>query len=100
MSTNSEHEVGGWTHESAHSHDATRACNPGCPAYANLQREKRRAARAAGGPLTQHPDGSWVPAEPLPWMGWKARVEQWFRRHGFARLASLMGAWDERGLGR
>lgn len=48
----------------------------------------------------QNPDGSWGPAEPIPFIGWKAKIEQWSRRHGFNRIASFFGAWDERGLGR
>jgi hypothetical protein len=45
-------------------------------------------------------DGAWVPAEPLPYLGWKAKVEQWVLRHGMTRLGRFMGRWDERGLGR
>ena len=50
--------------------------------------------------MQQNPDGSWSPATPLPYLGWKARTEDWCRRHGLRRLARLLGAWDERGLGR
>lgn len=50
----------------------------------------------------QNPDGSWSPAEPLPFIGWKARLEQWCRRrHGrWVVLANLLARWDERGLGK
>jgi hypothetical protein len=48
----------------------------------------------------QNPDGSWTPATPIPLQGWKAKLEQRLRRRGFRRLANLLGAWDERGLGR
>lgn len=48
----------------------------------------------------QNPDGSWSEATPLPFYGWKARTEQWLRRRGFERATRVMGAWDERGLGR
>lgn len=47
----------------------------------------------------QNEDGSWGPAEPLPYIGWKARLEQWFARRGWNRLAGFMASWDERGLG-
>lgn len=40
------------------------------------------------------------PAEPMPYKGWKARLEQWFLRRGMTRLGHFMGRWDERGLGR
>ena len=47
----------------------------------------------------QMPDGSWEPAEPMPFQGWKARLEQWCRRHRLTRPANLLARWDERGLG-
>lgn len=47
----------------------------------------------------QNPDGSWSDAKPLPYIGWKARLEQWFRRPRSTRIANLLAAWDERGLG-
>ena len=50
--------------------------------------------------MRQNPDGSWSPAEPLPYLGWKARLEQRFRRGGRRRAANMMAAWDERKLGR
>lgn len=40
------------------------------------------------------------PAEPLPYKGWKARLEQWAKRRNMRRLARFMATWDERGLGR
>lgn len=40
------------------------------------------------------------PVQPLPYIGWKARLEQWLHRHGRHRAGRLMGRWDERGLGR
>lgn len=46
----------------------------------------------------QRPDGTWAPAEPLPWLGWKAKLEAKARRRGFRRLAAFLAAWDERGL--
>lgn len=51
-------------------------------------------------PLRQNADGSWSPVEPLPWLGWKARTENRLRRRGWARLANVLAAWDERGLGK
>lgn len=42
----------------------------------------------------------WEEVEPLPFRGWKARTEQWFRRRGLPRIANFFAAWDERGLGR
>jgi hypothetical protein len=42
----------------------------------------------------------WKPAEPIPFIGWKAKTEQWFRRRGYSRIAGFFAAWDERGLGR
>lgn len=48
----------------------------------------------------QNPDGTWSDAEPIPYIGWKARLEQRLRRRGLTRLANLMARWDERGLGR
>jgi hypothetical protein len=48
----------------------------------------------------QNDDGSWSPAQPIPARGIVARLEFWLRRRGFRRLANVLGAWDERGLGR
>lgn len=48
----------------------------------------------------QNPDGSWSPAEPLPWMGPVAKAENWLRKHGLTRLANALARWDERKLGR
>lgn len=47
----------------------------------------------------QNDDGSWGPAEPIPYLGWKAKTEDWCRRHGLKRLARFFGNWDEKGLG-
>lgn len=46
------------------------------------------------------PSGEYRPSKPIPYAGWKARLEQWFRSKGFKKLANFMGDWDERGLGR
>lgn len=43
--------------------------------------------------------GEWRVAKSIPNTGWKAKTEQWLRKKGFKRLANLMAAWDERGLG-
>lgn len=43
--------------------------------------------------------GEWRTMKPEPYSGWKARLEQWFRAKKMKRLANLMAAWDERGLG-
>lgn len=51
-------------------------------------------------PMQQNPDGSWSEATPLPYYGWKAKTEQWCRRHHLTRLANLLAWWDERGLGK
>lgn len=48
----------------------------------------------------QDDQGNWVPAEPIPMRGWKARTEQLLYRLRLKRLGMLMGKWDERGLGR
>lgn len=41
----------------------------------------------------------WREAKPVPYQGWKARLEHWLRAKGMKRLANLMAVWDERGLG-
>lgn len=46
----------------------------------------------------QNPDGTWSLAEPLPMMGWKAKLENKARRRGWNRVAGFFAAWDERGL--
>lgn len=48
----------------------------------------------------QNSDGSWSDAEPLPYLGWKAKCEQFFLGIGFVRLSRLFGRLDERGLGK
>jgi hypothetical protein len=54
--------------------------------------------------MQQNPDGSWSPAEPLPYIGWKARLADKLRRakwtRGHTGIARLLERWDERGLGR
>lgn len=47
----------------------------------------------------QNPDGSFSPAEPLSMIGWKAKLEEFFRRMRLKKLANVMASWDERGLG-
>lgn len=47
----------------------------------------------------QNADGSWSPAKPIGYRGWKAKLEQLFYKLRMKRLADLMGRWDERGLG-
>jgi hypothetical protein len=47
----------------------------------------------------RNPDGSYEPAEPVPYYGWKARCEQWCLRHKMRRMANMLARWDERGLG-
>lgn len=96
----SDNETGGYAFRNAHSHDPAAVCTLTCPAHADVQREKRAAALSTPEPMTQRADGSWVPAEPLPYIGWKARLEQRCRRRGLTWLANLLAAWDERGLGR
>lgn len=49
-------------------------------------------------PMQQNPDGSWTPATPLPYLGWKARMEERLRKRGHRRLANFFAAWDEMGL--
>lgn len=44
--------------------------------------------------------GKWEPVEPLPFLGWKANLEQWFYSVRLNRLARFMAWWDERGLGK
>lgn len=39
------------------------------------------------------------PAEPLPYKGWKAKMEQLCFRLGFKKLGRFFGRWDEKGLG-
>lgn len=51
-------------------------------------------------PQKQNPDGSWSDAEPLPYTGWKARLEDRLRGLGWTRLPNLLARWDERGLGK
>ena len=51
-------------------------------------------------PYQQNLDGSWGSAKPLPYIGWKARLEQRLRARGMSKAANFMAAWDERGLGR
>lgn len=46
----------------------------------------------------QNPDGSWGPAEPLGYQGWKAKLEQFFYKLRLKRLGTFMGRWDERAL--
>lgn len=46
----------------------------------------------------QNEDGTWSEATPLPWMGWKAKTENWLRQRGFRRLPNFLAWWDERGL--
>jgi hypothetical protein len=43
--------------------------------------------------------GEWRKREPIGPQGWKARLENWFRKKGMRRLADFIAAWDERGLG-
>ena len=45
-------------------------------------------------------EGQWVEAEPLPYMGWKAKLEQVFLMWGMPTFASWMARWDERKLGK
>jgi hypothetical protein len=44
--------------------------------------------------------GRWEPAVPLGFIGWKAKLEDRFRKRGWNRLALFMANWDERGLGK
>lgn len=48
----------------------------------------------------QNLDGTWSEAEPLPFLGWKAKVEQWCRMWNFNRTANFFAWLDERKLGR
>lgn len=47
----------------------------------------------------QNDDGTWTPAEPIQPTR-LLRWENWLRRIGHHRLASVLARWDERGLGR
>lgn len=38
--------------------------------------------------------------KPLPYYGWKAKLESKLRRRGFNRMANILAWWDERGLGK
>jgi hypothetical protein len=44
-------------------------------------------------------NGSVESIQPLPYYGWKAKLETKLRRHGFNRIANILARWDERGLG-
>lgn len=44
---------------------------------------------------SERPDGSWGPATPIPYRGWKARLAVFLHRAG-----NRLEAWDERGLGK
>lgn len=46
----------------------------------------------------QNPDGTWSPTAPLQPTR-ILRTENWLRRHRLVRLADLLAAFDERGLG-
>lgn len=39
------------------------------------------------------------PVEPIPYKGWKARMEQLCFRFGLKKLGMFFGRWDEKGLG-
>lgn len=53
-----------------------------------------------GGTFKQNEDGTWSEAEPLPFYGWKAKLEQRFRKRGWKKPANFLARWDERGLGK
>jgi hypothetical protein len=38
--------------------------------------------------------------QPLPYTGWKAKLEDWCRKKGLRRFTNFLAAWDERGLRR
>ncbi len=43
--------------------------------------------------------GEWRESKPIPYQGWKARLEQWLRARKLKRLADILADWDERKLG-
>lgn len=75
-----------------HHWDTNAPCTCQCPTHTGIREEQARR------PQQQNPDGSWSPATPLPYVGWKARLEERLRRRGFSRLANVLAAWDERGM--
>jgi hypothetical protein len=68
------------------------ACMTGWPCW--------KVKTVAKVPYMRNEDGSWVEAEPIPFIGWKAKTGDWFFRWGFPRMGRFMAWWDELGLGK
>lgn len=68
--------------------------------HAQGRREHPGRPPGTHGVEMQGPDGSWRRAEPLPYQGRVAKVEQWARARGWTRVADRLAAFDERSLGR
>lgn len=73
------------------------------PKRLNTMDEKPRYVRGvdeiSAGVYELNEDGTWSPAEPIDFIGWKANLEQWFFRRGMKRAGLFMAWWDERSLG-
>jgi hypothetical protein len=50
--------------------------------------------------MKQNEGGSWEEAEPLPYLGWKAKLENRLRNVGFIKIANFLARLDERSLGK